>query len=378
MRTPVKYLVVVGFVLSISVPFVASVAGLKPGNVENRAATAAPDLGGDALLKEKTYQALNRYLADRFALRGLAVRTNARLNDKIWKADSGDVRRGSDGWLFYHPSLRRLCTENLTVEGGLEVLDRFASQLDTSGRGFVYALAPEKSSVYPEYLADRSLDDGECAFEARDRLTEQLEARSFGVDLYGPLLERKAAQPEPIYHPRDTHWTMEGGAIYVERLIEALEPGLWNDAELVETGQQDIVPDLTRLLGLPQTEQETAFAVRRSGVETTENAPQPVEQVEFPIRNFTSTSSGAALVEGRTLLVYDSFTLPVIDLLAPFFADVTFVHWNALGIADVAALVEASDRVVIEGAEREFTWRMGEKLRPLSDELSDGLPPRRP
>jgi hypothetical protein len=333
--------------------------------VENRAPTAVPDLGGQALLRENTYQALNQVLIDRWAFRGLAVRTNAKLNDKVWKTESaGDVRRGAHDWLFYGPSLRRLCTEALTPAQSLDVLDRFARAVEASGRPFVYALAPEKTSIYPEFLTDRQRNEGSCAFAERDKLRAALgdqAARPWSVDLYGPVEALKAQSPVPVYHPRDTHWTQRGAAVEVQQLVERLQPGLWRDSDLHATGQTELVPDLTRLLGLPKTDHEESYAIVRPGVTTTEGPPTPV-QGDFAIRHFRSTSTAAALIPGHTVMLYDSFTLPAVEMLAPFFSDLTLVHWNVIGKADVEGLLRDADRVVAEGAEREFAWRMGDKV----------------
>ena len=111
MRRATQLAVVVGFLAFISVPLLLTLAGVRPGSTDNRQAATAPDLGARALVDERTYQDLDRYLSDQFALRELAIRADAKLDDVVWKGDRGDVRRGEDGWLYYAPSLTRLCTE---------------------------------------------------------------------------------------------------------------------------------------------------------------------------------------------------------------------------------------------------------------------------
>lgn len=389
MRRWVRTLVLVGFIGFITMPLLVTVAGVRPGSVENRSTTQAPDLGGQALLREKTYQSINQFLIDRWAFRGLAVRANAKLNDKLWRSEfAGDVRRGKDDWLFFGPSLRRLCTEPLTPTQSLEVLDRLAATIEGSGRTFVYALAPEKTSIYPEYLTDRQRNEGTCAFAERDQLRAALQApsRAWNVDLYGPIEALKAASSTPVYHPRDTHWTQRGAAQYVSEVVERLQPGLWDDGELVQTGTATLTPDLTRLLGLPKTDTEDAYAVQRPGVTVSEDPPIPVAG-DFAVRRFhASATGGTSLIAGRTVMIYDSFTLSAVDLLTPFFADLTLVHWNDIGKTNVAELIAAADTVVVEGAEREFAWRMSDKVAgvpapsvgaALLGELEAGLPRRR-
>lgn len=360
----VQILVVAGFVAFLAFPLALTLAGVRPGAPDNRAPSARPPLGARNLVDEATYQKLDRFLQDRFAFRGLAIRVNAKLNDKVWKGDTDQVRRGKGDWLYYAPSLTRLCTEKLTPAGGVDVLTRFAAGAQAAGKTFRYTLAPEKPSIYPEFLSGRSVSDLPCEAEAREQVRNGLQANgsSWYLDLYDDLAALKASSEEPIYHPRDTHWTGIGVQVMFRRLLDSLQPGLWKPEEYVNTGDEAFEPDLTRLLGLTQTVQVPRYEVQRPGVVTTEDEPTPVPG-DFAIRHFTSRAQGGtALVKGKTVMIYDSFTIGSIPNLAPYFEDITFIHWNALGKVDAAPTLAAATTVVAEGAEREFTWRMGEKL----------------
>lgn len=365
MRRATQLLVAIGFLAFISVPLLLTLAGARPGSTDNRPAAAAPPIDARSLVDERTYQDLDRYLSDHFSLRELAIRADAKLDDVVWKGDRGDVRRGEDGWLYYAPSLTRLCTEPLAPGDGVRVLDRFAAGLEAEGVEFRYLLAPEKSTLYPEHLTDRLLDDGECGRAAVHLLRRELgsPSRPWYVDLYGPLEALKASRPEPVYYPRDTHWDQFGASVFVEEVARSLGEDLWHDEDVEQVGLQPFEPDLTRLLGLPQRIEVPELALVRPGVSTAAWEETPVEGAE-PLLRATSTSASAErpVVGGRSIVIYDSFGLAALDLLKPFFADVTFVHWNALGAPQVEALLDEADTVVAQGAEREFTWRMREKL----------------
>ncbi|MEA3217272.1 MAG: hydrolase-like domain, acetyltransferase AlgX, partial [Acidimicrobiia bacterium] len=149
-RRKVHYIVLVGFLAFLVVPLALTLAGRRPGASDNRQPSPAPTLGGDALLQASTYQQLDRYLQDRFAFRGLAIRVSAKLNDKLWKGDTDQVRRGKGEWLYYQPSLTQLCTESLSPAAGTNALGQLVSALEAGGKTVRYLLAPEKSSIYPE------------------------------------------------------------------------------------------------------------------------------------------------------------------------------------------------------------------------------------
>ncbi|MPY95228.1 MAG: hypothetical protein GEV08_19875 [Acidimicrobiia bacterium] len=375
MRPLSRLLVVVGFLAFICVPLVLTLAGQRPGATDNRAAGDLPALSARRLVDEQTYQELDRYLSDQFALRALAIRADAKLDDVLWKGDRGDVRRGEDGWLYYAPSLTQLCTEPLAPVDAVRVLDRFAAGLESQGTTFRYLLVPEKSTLYPEHLTDRLRDDAACGREAVDVLRGELgqPTRPWYVDLYEPLAELKARHVEPVYHQRDTHWNAVGASRFVAEVVRSLDPDLEPDDELRQVGTVPFELDLTRLLGLPQTVQIPQFQAVRPGVTTTAGEERTV-QGAVPLLRYTSSSTGAGVVDGRSVVIYDSFGLAALDLLAPFFADVTFVHWNALGDPQVEALLDGADTVVAEGAEREFTWRMADKLQAtgLADRWQGG------
>ena len=375
-RRPVRFVTFVGFLTFISVPLLLTLVGLRPGADDNRQPSPRPALDARGLVDEQTYQQMDRYLQDSFALRGLAVRINAKLNDSVWKGDTDQVRRGKGDWLYYGPSLSQLCTEAMRPAEGVATLERFASTIEAQGARFVYTLAPEKSSVYPEYLTDRLATDGRCAFEAREQIRTGLAGQAWYVDLYRAVDELKAESPEPIYHPRDTHWTEQGAGVLLERLVDTVRPGMWKPEEYTQVGTEPFQPDLTRLLGLGQTIEAPRYVVARPGITTTEGPETPVAGT-FPIRHFTSSAGGAAgadLIPGKTVMLYDSFTIGSIPNLAPFFEDVTFIHWNALGTIDLRAQLAGAKTVIAEGAEREFTWRMRDKVSPTGFAGSAGAP----
>lgn len=360
MRRFSELVVVAGFAAFLFVPLALTIAGTRIGSTdENRVASDRPPLGLRELFDAETYVELDGYLSDRFSLRGVAIRLNARLNDLVWKGDSGEVRRGRDGWLYYVGSFDALCGADASPEEAVQHLDRFVRTTLGRGARVRVAVAPAKTSVYPEHLSETLAHDATCAMGARDRITEALAApsRDWNVDLYGPLRDAKAATTADIYLARDTHWSELGAVVFVEELVTSLEPGLWDAGDIV-VGSQQFVPDLTRLLGVPQEVTAPDVEIRRPGVRTSQIEERPVDGT-FPIRRFRSTTDGPGLVVGRTVMVHDSFAVPAFDLLAPYFSDITYVHWDVLQATDDAArLLEGADTVLVEVAERIFIDRM--------------------
>lgn len=374
-RVWVQRLIIAWFAAVLGVPMVATLAGAGRSTVDNRGAADAPAWDDGAALGDvATYEQLGRYVSDRFALRSVAVRSAARLDELLWRADTAQVRRGRDGWLFLDASLRRWCEAPLAPLDAIEAFERTIASLEAGGRRGLLAIAPEKSSIYPGQLSDRAARDGACSAELVAEARADLAGRPWYVDLYEPLLaaagDAQAVGAAPLYHPRDTHWSPQGAALYAAAVVAALDPAAWTASALEAGAPRDFVPDLTRLLGLARTERETPLLVRRPGVHTERSAEDPP--------TFRSTSDASSpLVPGRTVVVHDSFGLGAFDLLAPSFAEVTFVHWDELERAEVAALLDAADTVVIEVAERTVVQRAQEldgRVLPAIETLPSRLP----
>jgi hypothetical protein len=69
---------------------------------------------------------------------------------------------------------------------------------------------------------------------------------------------------------------------------------------------------------------------------------------------FTTTATGPeATVPGRTLVIYDSFFGLDVNLVAPFFANATWVHVGDMGNhPELATLLGPFDTIVLERVER--------------------------
>ncbi|MBR5095191.1 MAG: hypothetical protein IK095_08855 [Oscillospiraceae bacterium] len=156
------------------------------------------------------------FLGDRFALRQELVTLWARLNASLLGSSVEEqVILGREGWLYYAPTLPDHCGEALSDEE-LESVARHLAQIqaeaESRGAVFLFTVAPNKASLWPEQMPDR--------FPARHeegtlrRLLPYLER--YGVR-YVDLFDL----PMPYYRT-DSHWTAEGAAMAADRLLAAL------------------------------------------------------------------------------------------------------------------------------------------------------------
>jgi hypothetical protein len=137
------------------------------------------------------------------------------------------VVMGSNGWMYY------------TNEGNidyfqrirplsLDQLDRIASNLQTvqselesSGIKFLLVIAPNKETIYPEFLpvGIRTAANPTWA----DQVTTGLAGTSVKVlDLRQPLLQAK--EQTPVYFKTDTHWNPVGAHLAYAEILHSLKP----------------------------------------------------------------------------------------------------------------------------------------------------------
>ncbi len=160
------------------------------------------------------------YLEDRFFARQELITAGRRLSAAVLgTANSDDVVVGQDGWLFFGETM-----DDYAGVNGLSGRELFAAAKNVSlleeycrGQGidFLFTLAPNKNSLYPQYmrtlLAPGERDSG--------KLYGLLDA--MGVT-YLDLFEVFAGEEEALYFAHDSHWTSRGAALAADSLNAAL------------------------------------------------------------------------------------------------------------------------------------------------------------
>lgn len=387
-RRPVASLLALAFFFA---PLVAFAAGERPAAFENRALAEFPSLSDGW----EFFPDFTTWAVDHLPLREEAVEVNAELAERIFDeapsfgAGSGGgspagvpsgqgesdaslyarVIEGEDGWLYFGSDVSELCEPTRTVEDVMDRLDRLAAAVESSGRRFVVTVAPDKSTIVPDYLPATYYGQ-DCATERRTAFWAALRTAppSGYVDLRADLEAEQERSGEYLYRRTDTHWTSGGSAIYAQNLAEALDPELWADTDVVDAGTTSRTGDLGRLIGRPREDEYAAVEVRRRGVTPVGRDGLDLPEMPYTPITVTNRTTGAALFEAPTLLIGDSFTSASRQALGSLFADLTLLHGD---VAEpfpeaVAAEMAAADVVVFEVVER--TLASGEASL-LNDEV---------
>ena len=343
----------------------------------------APNLSWNAL--ESLPQAVDDWWPQRIGLRTPLLK----LRGRIWwqllgEAPGERMVRGQDGWMFlsrhdFLPLDRGFLdgwrgASAISSDEARAWIDLFAERqawLAERGIAHLVVIAPQKASLYPEYMPRNFERVGSTSFE---RVLAEMRANEFDVLDLRDACQAARADDDPatldfVYHPSGTHWSARGVAVAYRTILDRLqaqgvslgEP--WSDWAVEPfSDDADSWEDRLYLDGLvPRTRHELLE----------QNAPA-LQQTRVPgLRSGHRLARGGA---GRSIvLMHDSYGLEVRKLLA-LHADVTTLRTFEF---DEGRIEAARPDVVIElFVERMFDQQDPKVLRriPTGAEAFDVAP----
>lgn len=346
--------VALGFVGLLVVPGLVMALGLRPPAVENRPLYTPPPFAVGSLLETSWYAQWDQFLSDNLVLRPYAVRIRGTAIYETGGTGNPEVIRGAGSWLFSRGEFEPDCTQ--TAATLTAALDAAALRFDAAGIDLRIMVAPDKHAIYPDKLGEHHPFPPPCSDVERGALRAAIAARpGISVDAWAAVLARRESAPDgpPLYYRQDSHWTPTGAVVAIRDLVRSLDPSLWSDEDVVEVGTRNVAMDLARQIGLRRSEATIQLAVRPGVTQVREGVP-----VNADLSNaravFRVTASGdRPVLDGRTLVLYDSYFGLNVARVAPFFAESVWVHVGDLGnYPELAAALGPFDRVILERSER--------------------------
>jgi hypothetical protein len=370
-------------VVFFATPLALRAVGVRARDFENRALAPAPELAdGWRFFDEST-----RFLIDRMPLRYQAVHANTWIDLHVWNttpqyglnglggvqtdqalgflgapgqdrvglaraepttpgtttasgppATADQVVIGLHGWYFLEGVLQRACSPFDPFAVAAADWEELLKVIRASGRRADLFVAPDKSTIYSEYLSP-STPDLQCGLAGTAALWRVIEAkaavRAGIVGLRVPLLEakRSTGPSDPLYFRTDSHWNSLGALTFVEAVLPRFDPRVRVlPSEIVNSGNVKYSGDLLGLLGVSGSEiAPTRTIVRKP------HAP---------------------VVPGTTVLVGDSYADAALPETQPYFASpIQHLQWVTNTPQQIADGIAASRNVLLETVEREFDYR---------------------
>lgn len=269
------------------------------------------------------------------------------------------VLLGREGWLYFtqesalDDALNAIPLDQAAIDTMVRVQKERAAWLARQGKTYLVVFAPNKASVYPEYLPEGFAPIGPVS-----RLDQVLgplrEAGVAVLDLRQPLTAAKAERRD--YLKTDTHWNRFGAFTGASALVAALRgrypglPPLAASAYAVEPVRRP-GGDLAEMLLMPDRLPEVDLVPRPLGPTLASpapagNYPDPATQPDRDRLAFATHRTDWP----RAVFFHDSFCRPMAPYLAERFARSVFLWSHAFSPAIIAA--ERADVVVLEVVER--------------------------
>jgi alginate O-acetyltransferase complex protein AlgJ len=259
------------------------------------------------------------------------------------------VIEGRDGWLYLGFDTQGKCQPSQPLDQVIAGLNRLRQAVEQSGRRFVLAVAPDKSTMVPEYLPD-TYGGKDCAAAASALFWQRVDTEVGNTDLRGELRAEAARVHRPVYFQEDTHWKFDGGLLLTRALAERIQPGSSATWRVLPGPTLTSPADLPTLLGT--TGQNVAmrydFAPDGRGDRTnwiTSDFRTPLTYQSTPVEG---------MVTAKTAMIADSYTQFAAGYLSGAFADISITHVEDL-LTDAGAVANRltnADVVVVEVVER--------------------------
>lgn len=195
---------------------------------EFRRPAKLPDVPGDLPALEAWPSAFDAWFRDHFGGRSAWIRAHNQLKLEVFRTSpTPEIVVGPDTWMFttrdravdVWRGADPLSAEELALWGS--VLEDRRAWCAQRGVKYLFAIAPNKESIYPEYFPQRFDKVGPSR---REQLVAHVAARSQVplLDLTGAITAEKALAPqgESLYYPLGTHWNDRGAVPAARALLE--------------------------------------------------------------------------------------------------------------------------------------------------------------
>ncbi len=335
------------FLTIIALPLFQSYTSIFNDNLlnEKRSTPTKPVYKKDEPIS-KYLSEYENYFNDTFGFRDYFIRLANYVDVNIFdKSPNTSVLLGKNDYLYSSEELNdynkiaTLTPEEIdTIVKNLFYLQ---TALNERGIQFIFAIAPNKSTIYPEYMLEPSINpNGTSTLDNFQKALKQYGVNY--IDYKSLMLDNK--DKYELYYKRDTHWNTIASALAAKELMNILsEDYNINDYSInISNFREEFRQgDLDDLLGL-----------KSPVLEETCDVDITLPTIKFP----------------KTLAYHDSFYNEVLPLLDGFFIQRMDMHnFNAPMHSNLKEFDENAKVVVFEVVER-FLYKLKDYELGLFDD----------
>lgn len=215
-----KILYTISICLILSLPLLL-LPFAKDSSAEKRPLSEFPELVVEDGVNTEFFSQLDTWLTEHFPFRSAIISCNNLLKATVFGvSDEEQVVVGKQGWLYFSQTLPDYFGENAMTEAQIRQITTTLSLMEEyvaqSGAEFVFAVAPNKNTIYPEYMP--AFYQPTKNPTNLDRLTTLLREESYFADLRNALF----GSPQQLYHARDSHWNYLGALIAYREMMTTI------------------------------------------------------------------------------------------------------------------------------------------------------------
>jgi len=309
-----------------------------------------PSSGLDWLRFPERYQAFHK---DSFGLRDKLLRWNSVVQVfGLGVSPNPEVYLGKHHWPMFGGDLAlanrrgKLPFDEDQLQRWVEALKTRRARLAAAGVRYVYVVAPDKESVYAEFLPDSVHAIGPTRLEQwLARLASEAPEVEV-LDLRAALIAHKRQDREGdwLYNAYGTHWSGRGSLVAVRALLERLRAmGLSFDAQRLDEFRRQAAPGLgdsfADSLYIGDLMQESIYEYVAPQARARVSGSEPSGRGRIRIAEIDDPSLP------RVLLLHDSFGLYVEGLLGEL---CSYLQGNWSASLDMQELARIDPDVVID------------------------------
>ena len=255
-----------------------------------------------------------------YAFRPEMITADSLVQKAVYNVSSQDnVISGRQNWLFYQATVNDYTAQEplsdrmiFNIASNIALLQRY---VDSKGADMVFTIAPNKNSLYPEYMPDGYIVTENA--KNHERLAALIRSSDINyLDLYSLFTDARSASADnaPLYYARDSHWNEEGAVMVYEQLMQAAGQVYASDRLQIAdapAAAADMYGDLSLMLYpagiLP--EERGIYIPEYHWIYTGEAADVTA--------NYVETANDSAAIRAKLVMYRDSFG----NSLLPYFAE---------------------------------------------------------
>ncbi len=355
MNNPAQKSLVIGFCILISMPLILQLFGiqLQNKNIENSKIPEFPKFTfhkkQKPIVKQVTsfVQSLNKYIKNienysqrNFFARNFFFSIYREIKLNLFKTNPipNKVIEGNEGWYFLGDSYSNTVKESKgLITFSKEDLERIGSTLtkrktflDKRGIHYFFAVAPNKHTVYGDYLSIKK--------SSNKTKLEQLLEYSDNIPVH--IVDLKSKFPSNqyyLFHKTNTHWNDLGAFYGYLSLMEPISK-IYKDIPILSLDDFDITIDTSYQEDLTKMLQQEVLEKRVTLIPKTPFTYKDIEEKKIPIpKNYKKSPSDyekrytTKNKKLKVLIFRDSYGSAFLPFISETFGETLFIwahHFN--------------------------------------------------